>query len=54
WMEEQELLMAEFEWMLNFFTHQAMQWQIFQSKCEAIGPACYASRQLAIFEQLAE
>ncbi|KIO09152.1 hypothetical protein M404DRAFT_22344 [Pisolithus tinctorius Marx 270] len=50
WTEEQELLMAKFQWTLNFFTHQAAQWRIFQSKCEAVGPTCYAAKQIAIFE----
>ncbi|KIO01363.1 hypothetical protein M404DRAFT_150062 [Pisolithus tinctorius Marx 270] len=54
WTEEEELLTAKFQWTLNFFTHRAVQWQLFQSKCEAIGPTCYTAKQIAIFERLAE
>ncbi|KAI6142381.1 hypothetical protein BKA82DRAFT_3985151 [Pisolithus tinctorius] len=54
WLEEEELLTAEFQWTINFFNHQAIQWQTHQAQSAELGASCYAARQIAVYERLSE
>ena len=55
WKEEEELLVAEFDWTVNFFQDCARHWEIRGARALGDGkqgPACYASRQMAIYSRL--
>lgn len=55
WKEEEELLKDEFQWTITFFNHMAQAWEhrSVQNQKEGLkGPACYASRQQAIYSRL--
>ncbi|KAI5989479.1 hypothetical protein EDD15DRAFT_2364372 [Pisolithus albus] len=57
WEEEEDLLMSEFHWTMNFFKFRAKKWN---KKCLSFkaaglhGAACYAARQKAVYDRLAE
>ena len=55
WKEEEELLVAEFDWTVNFFQDCAWHWEFWGAHAlmdGKQGPACYASRQMAIYSRL--
>ena len=55
WNEEVELLLAEFQWTINFFQRRAERWEHLatRSQNESLGgPTCYAARQQAIYSRL--
>ncbi|KIN94587.1 hypothetical protein M404DRAFT_34874 [Pisolithus tinctorius Marx 270] len=54
WLEEEQLLTAEFQWTINYFNYQAVQWHTCCSECDALGTSCYAARQIAVYERLLE
>ncbi|KAI6141227.1 hypothetical protein BKA82DRAFT_133375, partial [Pisolithus tinctorius] len=54
WSEEEQLLMAEFQWTINYFNYRAIQWCTCHSECDALGASCYAVRQIAVYERLLE
>ncbi|KIO09325.1 hypothetical protein M404DRAFT_21888 [Pisolithus tinctorius Marx 270] len=54
WSEEEQLLTAEFQWTINYFNYQAVQWHTCRSECDALGTSCYAARQIAVYERLSE
>ncbi|KAF8547467.1 hypothetical protein OG21DRAFT_1527140 [Imleria badia] len=57
WEEEVGLLEQEFIWTINFFRHCSDEWytRAVRSKREGLlGPACYASRQQAMYLRLRE
>ncbi|KAI5997598.1 hypothetical protein EDD15DRAFT_2364364 [Pisolithus albus] len=57
WEEEEDLLVSEFHWTMNFFKFRAKKWN---KKCVSFkaaglhGAACYAARQKAVYDRLAE
>ncbi|KAI6004934.1 hypothetical protein EDD15DRAFT_2155191, partial [Pisolithus albus] len=57
WEEEEDLLVSEFHWTMNFFKFRAKKWN---KKCLSFkaaglhGAACYAARQKAVYDRLAE
>ncbi|KAI6019504.1 hypothetical protein BKA83DRAFT_4057093 [Pisolithus microcarpus] len=57
WEEEEELLTSEFQWVVNYFQHRARTWhEIYMEHNSAgnQGAACYAARQQAVYDRLAE
>ncbi|KAI6126572.1 hypothetical protein F5141DRAFT_997093 [Pisolithus sp. B1] len=57
WQEEEELLTSEFQWVINYFRHHSKCWHEKYSDhttANTCGAACYAARQWAIYDQLAE
>ncbi|KAI6142206.1 hypothetical protein BKA82DRAFT_4361200 [Pisolithus tinctorius] len=54
WLEEEELLMAKFQWTINFFNHQAIQWQTCWAQSAELGTSCYTARQIVVYERLSE
>ncbi|KAI5981079.1 hypothetical protein EDD15DRAFT_2197779 [Pisolithus albus] len=57
WEEENELVTSEFVWVVNFFQYRAKRWnKIYMAKKLAgnRGAACYAARQQAVYDRLAE
>ncbi|KAI6001994.1 hypothetical protein EDD15DRAFT_2192690 [Pisolithus albus] len=57
WEEENELVTSEFVWVVNFFQYRAKRWnEIYMAKKLAgnRGAACYAARQQAVYDRLAE
>ncbi|KAI5996974.1 hypothetical protein EDD15DRAFT_2364439 [Pisolithus albus] len=57
WEEENELVTSEFQWAVNFFQHRSKRWNsIYMArKSEGnCGAACYAARQQAVYDRLAE
>ncbi|KAI6152566.1 hypothetical protein BKA82DRAFT_3972776 [Pisolithus tinctorius] len=54
WSEEEQLLMAEFQWTINYFNYRAIQWHTCHSECDALGASCYTARQIAVYERLSE
>lgn len=53
--EEEELLMAEFQWTADFFHHKASIWEQLASRSNLKGhrgAACYAARQQATYDRL--
>ncbi|KAI6000092.1 hypothetical protein EDD15DRAFT_2362665 [Pisolithus albus] len=57
WEEEEDLLVSEFHWTMNFFKFRVKKWN---KKCLSFkaaglhGAACYAARQKAVYDWLAE
>ncbi|KAI5982383.1 hypothetical protein EDD15DRAFT_2180961 [Pisolithus albus] len=57
WEEEEDLLVLEFHWTMNFFKFRAKKWN---KKCLSFkaaglhGAACYAARQKVVYDWLAE
>ncbi|KAI5986651.1 hypothetical protein EDD15DRAFT_2373117 [Pisolithus albus] len=57
WEEENELVTSEFVWVVNFFQYRVKRWsEIYMAKKLAgnRGAACYAARQQAVYDRLAE
>ncbi|KAI6002551.1 hypothetical protein EDC04DRAFT_2611815 [Pisolithus marmoratus] len=57
WEEEEELLTSEFQWVVNYFQYRAKTWkEIYTDNKSARnhGAACYAARQQAVYDRLAE
>ncbi|KAI6146621.1 hypothetical protein EDD17DRAFT_1514717 [Pisolithus thermaeus] len=57
WEEEEELLTLEFQWAINYFQHCLKCWHkkyMDHATENTHGTACYAARQQAIYDQLAE
>ncbi|KAI6041034.1 hypothetical protein EDC04DRAFT_2566131 [Pisolithus marmoratus] len=57
WEEEEELLTSEFQWVMNYFKHRAKMWKEIYTDNKLAGNhgvACYAARQQAVYDRLAE
>ncbi|KIK16184.1 hypothetical protein PISMIDRAFT_36167, partial [Pisolithus microcarpus 441] len=57
WQEEEELVTSEFQWVINYFQYRAKRWNGTYMENKSAGnhgAACYAARQQAIYDQLAE
>lgn len=55
WLEEEELLEAEFRWTISYFANHAEAWQHQSIVCQKkgwSGPACYAARQCTVYSRL--
>ncbi|KAI6026681.1 hypothetical protein BKA83DRAFT_4124303 [Pisolithus microcarpus] len=57
WEEEEELVTSEFQWVTNYFQYRARRWnETYMDNKSAgnHGAACYAARQKAVYDRLAE
>jgi len=54
WTEESLLIPMEMKWTVNFFTNKAKEWQDIETASLTKGPRAYASKQCAMWRQLAE
>ncbi|KAI6046658.1 hypothetical protein EDC04DRAFT_2597793 [Pisolithus marmoratus] len=57
WEEEEELLMSEFQWVTHYFKYHARCWNERYKEMQVArvhGAACYAARQQAVYDWLAE
>ncbi|KAI6026219.1 hypothetical protein BKA83DRAFT_4585299 [Pisolithus microcarpus] len=57
WQEEEELVTSEFQWVINYFQYRAKRWNGTYMENKSAGnhgAACYAARQQAIYDRLAE
>ncbi|KAI6038699.1 hypothetical protein EDC04DRAFT_2603708 [Pisolithus marmoratus] len=57
WEEEEELLMSEFQWVTHYFKYHACCWNERYKEMQVArvhGAACYAARQQAVYDWLAE
>ncbi|KIK12072.1 hypothetical protein PISMIDRAFT_18995 [Pisolithus microcarpus 441] len=57
WQEEEELVTSEFQWVINYFQYRAKRWNGTYMENKSAGnhgAACYAARQQAVYDRLAE
>ncbi|KAI6027874.1 hypothetical protein BKA83DRAFT_4123754 [Pisolithus microcarpus] len=57
WEEEEELVTSKFQWVTNYFQYRARRWnETYMDNKSAgnHGAACYAARQKAVYDRLAE
>ena len=57
WKEEVDMLIAEFQWTINFFKDKGDAWHnrsVSSPSKDLRGAACYASRQATIYGRLQE
>ena len=54
WEEESLLIPMEMNWTVNFFMRKAKEWQDLETGSLTKGPRAYASKQCAMWRQLAE